>query len=390
VQLTRLRIVVTGFFALDGFLFGNWVVCVPQIKAQVGASSGGLGLALLGISFGAVVTMMLAARLCSRFGSRAITVLSATLMSAAVMLPAQTTSVAGLGATLLLFGAGFGGLNVAINSLAVDIVGHAGRPMMPSFHAAFSFGGLAGSVVGGVIASALSASIHLTAVGLFGLAVTAVLSTNLLRSRPLQPAPPPTQAPQLERNAARERWAGRPRRLIAVFGVIAFCSAYGEGALADWGALHLHSDLHASIGLAAAGYAAFSAAMVVGRSSGTWLLGRAGRTVVLSAGALTAAVGMLVAALVPVLAIAIVGFMIVGLGLANLFPAAVGQAGALMGPSGVAAASTIGYCGLLAGPPIIGFLAERTSLPAALTTIALLAAIAAAVAMLARHAADPV
>ena len=166
-------------------------------------------------------------------------------------------------------------------------------------------------------------------------------------------------------------------------------SAYGEGALADWGALHLHADLHASIALAAAGYAAFSAAMVVGRSSGTWLLSHAGRTVVLTGGALTAAVGMLVAALVPVLPIAILGFMVVGLGLANLFPAAVGQAGALMGPSGVAAASTIGYGGLLAGPPIIGFLAERTSLPAALTTISLLATVAAAVAVLARHAADP-
>ena len=389
MHLTRLRIVVTGFFALDGFLFGNWVVCVPQVKAQVGASSGGLGLALLGISLGAVVTMMLTAQLCSRFGSRVITVLSATLMSAALMLPAQMTSVASLGASLLVFGAGFGGLNVAINSLAVDIVGRAGRPMMPSFHAAFSFGGLAGSVVGGVIASVLSASAHLTAVGVFGLAVTGVLSTYLLRSRPLAPAPPQVPAPQREGNAARERWAGRPRRLVAVFGVIALCSAYGEGALADWGALRLHADLHASIGLAAAGYAAFSAAMVVGRSSGTWLLSHAGRTVVLTGGALTAAVGMLVAALVPVLPIAILGFMVVGLGLANLFPAAVGQAGALMGPSGVAAASTIGYGGLLAGPPIIGFLAERTTLPAALTSISLLATVAAAVAVLARHAADP-
>jgi len=129
-----------------------------------------------------------------------ITVLSATLMSAALMLPAQMTSVASLGASLLVFGAGFGGLNVAINSLAVDIVGRAGRPMMPSFHAAFSFGGLAGSVVGGVIASVLSASAHLTAVGVFGLAVTGVLSTYLLRSRPLAPAPPQVPAPQREGN----------------------------------------------------------------------------------------------------------------------------------------------------------------------------------------------
>jgi hypothetical protein len=308
------------------------------------------------------------------------------------------TSVAALGAVLFLFGAGFGGLNVSINSMAVDIVGRAGRPLMPSFHAAFSGGGLVGSALGGAIASVASASTHLAAIGIFGLAVTAGLWWDMWRGGPLAAEPPilaaiptesvPAAAPTQAAAASRSRWARHPRRLVAVFGVIALCSAYGEGALADWGALHLHENLHASIGLAALGYSAFSAAMVVGRSSGTWLLSHAGRTLVLAGGALTASAGMLIAALVPVLAIAILGFLLVGLGLANLFPAAVGQAGALMGPSGVAAASTIGYGGLLAGPPLIGFLAERTGLPAALTTISMLAAIAALVSVLVRHAAD--
>jgi MFS family permease len=167
--------------------------------------------------------------------------------------------------------------------------------------------------------------------------------------------------------------------------VIALCSAYGEGALADWGALHLRLDLHTSVGLAAAGYASFSAAMVAGRLSGSWLLARLGRTFVLAGGALTAAAGMLIAALVPVLVVVIGGFVLVGLGLANLFPAAIGQAGALRGPRGVAAASTIGYAGLLAGPPTIGFLSERTGLPTALTTISWLAAVAAVVAVLVRR-----
>jgi MFS family permease len=179
---------------------------------------------------------------------------------------------------------------------------------------------------------------------------------------------------------------GGRRRLVLLFGVIALCSAYGEGAMADWGALHLHLDLHTSVALAAAGYASFSAAMVAGRLSGAWMLARAGRTLVLSAGALTAAAGMLLAALVPTLAPAIVGFTLVGLGLANLFPAALGEAGALAGPNGVAAASTLGYTGFLVSPPIIGFLAERVGLRAALTTISLLAAIAAAVAVAARRA----
>jgi MFS family permease len=115
------------------------------------------------------------------------------------------------------------------------------------------------------------------------------------------------------------------------------------------------------------------------------MLRRAGRTFVLAAGALLAGAGMLVAALVPILVLVIVGFSLVGLGLANMFPAAIGEAGALSGPRGVAIASTIGYSGFLAGPPLIGFLAERVGLPAALTSISALAALAALVALVAHR-----
>jgi MFS family permease len=138
--------------------------------------------------------------------------------------------------------------------------------------------------------------------------------------------------------------------------------------------------------MAAAGYAGFSVAMLTGRLSGARMLTIAGRTTVLTAGGLTAAGGMLAAALVPVTPIAIGGFVLVGLGLANLFPAAIGQAGALTGPGGVAAASTIGYAGMLAGPPVIGFLADHIGLPDALTSIALLAAVAALISLAVRHA----
>jgi MFS family permease len=390
--LRRTRALVTVFFFLDGFLFGNWVVCVPQIKAHVHASSGGLGVALLGISAGAVVTMVASGRLCARFGSAPMTLSAAALMSLAIMLPARVTSVALLAVALFVFGAGFGALNVAVNSTAVEITGRVGRPIMPSFHGAFSLGGLGGALVGGALASVLSPVWHLTLIGASGLVVTAVAGPLLLRSAPSATGEPAARAEQPgsvgggDLAAPRRTLASRPRVFVAVFGVIALCSSYGEGAMADWGALHLRDNLHTSVGLAAAGYASFSAAMVIGRLSGTWMLSRAGRTFVLAGGALLAAAGMLLAALVPVLAIAIVGFVLVGLGLANLFPAAIGQAGALTGPSGVAVASTIGYFGLLAGPPAIGFLAERTGLPAALTTVSMLAAIGALIAVLVHRA----
>jgi len=377
--LRHLRFLVTAFFILDGFVFASWVVRVPDIKAQVGASASSLGLALLGVSAGAVVTMIVTGRLCRRFGSERMSVAMGVLLSLTITLPALTRSVAVLTASLFAFGVGFGGLNVAMNSVAVDLTARIARPIMPSFHAAYSLGGLLGAVAGGLVADALSPAWHLTLVGALGLVVTLRIGVALLRNaEPRRSASTAAAAPVRQRRGTRS--------LVLLFGVIAMCTAYGEGALADWAALHLRSDLHTSAGLAAAGYASFSLAMLAGRLSGTWTLARLGRTRVLAAGGLTAAGGMLFAALAPVLALAVIGFVLVGLGLANVFPAAIGEAGALAGSQGVAVASTIGYTGFLAGPPIIGFLADRFSLPIALTTIAGFAAAAGAIALVARHA----
>ena len=147
-------------------------------------------------------------------------------------------------------------------------------------------------------------------------------------------------------------------RVVGLFGLIALCAAYDEGAIGDWGALHLRQDLGASAGLAAAGYAAFALAEASGRLSGTVLLERFGRTSVLVAGGLTACAGMLLAALAPDVWLALAGFAATGLGVANLFPAAIARAGLLAGSSGVALTSMLGYTGFLLGPPAIGFLAS--------------------------------
>jgi MFS family permease len=172
--------------------------------------------------------------------------------------------------------------------------------------------------------------------------------------------------------------------VVALFGLIALCGAYGEGAIADWGALHLQQDLGAGAGLAAAGYSAFAIAEACGRLFGGRLLARFGQTPVLVAGGLTACAGMLAAALAPFLALALAGFALTGLGVANLFPAAMTRAGLLAGPNGVAAASTLGYGGFLLGPPAIGFLASSVSLGTGLTTVSFLALIAAGLGYLAR------
>src|SRR6266702_3465581 len=370
-DLGRIRVALCAVFAAHGFIFASWAVRVPAIKEQVGASSAALGLALLGLSAGAVATMLLAGALCRRFGSPRMTVISAVLLSVTLALPALAGSAIALGLLLTVFGAAYGCLNVAMNSVAVDVVAALRRPVMPGFHAAWSFGGLAGAGLGGLLAPHLSPEPHLLLIALAGLLVSAVAGHALLtRDAVLREAAGTASA-----GTASFGRMGRPRRRgsawrgalgtarsVGLFGLIALCAAYDEGAIGDWGALHLRQDLGAGAGLAAAGYAAFALAEASGRLAGTALLERFGRTRVLILGGLTACAGMLLASLAPDVWLALAGFAATGLGLANLFPAAIARAGRLAGPTGVALTSLLGYSGFLLGPPAIGFLASQAGL----------------------------
>jgi MFS family permease len=391
-RLFAARVALCSVFAAHGFIFASWAVRIPAVKQQTGASPGALGLALLGLSAGAVATMVIAGALCSRFGSQRVAVASCALLSAALVLPALARSAVTLGLALLVLGAAYGCLNVAMNSIAVDLVTALRRPVMPGFHAAWSFGGLAGACLGGLLAPHLSPARHLLLIALAGLLVTALAGHTLLSSGPRPPssAPrPPSSGPRPpdpDRSAPAERRPSAWRRVlgtgraVGVFGLIALCAAYDEGAIGDWGALHLRQDLGVGAGLAATGYAAFALAEASGRLSGTFLLERLGRTRVLVAGGLTACGGMLLASLAPDIWLALVGFAATGLGLANLFPAAIARAGLLAGSDGVALTSLLGYSGFLLGPPAIGFLASEFSLRVGLITLAFLALTAATIA----------
>ena len=391
--LARARAALCAVFAAHGFIFASWAVRVPAIKEQTGASPAALGLALLGLSAGAVATMLIAGTLCRRFGSQRIAVISCALLSVTLVLPALARSATTLGLALLVFGAAYGCLNVAMNSIAVDLVAALRGPVMPSFHAAWSFGGLAGAGLGGLLAPHLSPVRHLLLVAFVGLLVGGLAGRILLTSArwlpagPTQPEPKTQPEPESKPEPKRDsqlvqvwRQAVMNGRVVGLFGLIALCAAYDEGAIGDWGALRLRQDLGAGAGLAAAGYAAFALAEACGRLSGTSLLERLGRARVLALGGLTACGGMLVASLATDVWLALAGFAATGFGLANLFPAAIAQAGLLAGSAGVALTSMLGYSGFLLGPPAIGFLASEFGLHASLTTLSFLALATAAIA----------
>ena len=370
-SLPRLRTAVAVLFALDGFVFGSWAARVPDVSAATGAGATALGVALLCLSLGALACMQLTGALCARLGTGRTAAVAGIAAGASAVLPGFASGVPALCAALLVFGAATGAVNVAANSVGVAVEARAGRPLLSGLHAAFSAGGLLGALIGGLASAVAGVLPHLVAVAAVGLAVMGWAGPVLVGADAGTPA-----AQQVARAAGADP-GPRPTAVLVVLGAVAGATAYGEGALSDWGALHLREQLHAAPALAAAGYAGFSSAMAVGRLAGSRLVAAVGERRLLVGGSLLAAAGALTAVTTASLPVALGGFVLVGLGLANVFPLAIARAGALGGPSGVALATTVGYTGLLGGPPLIGFVAEHAGLPTALATVALMAVLAA-------------
>jgi MFS family permease len=369
-RASRARAAIAVMFFCDGAIFGTWVSRVPAIAAHVHAKPGALGLALLGIALGALLSRQLAGQLVVRTGSRAI--VRAGIASCCVMLPlpALAASVAWLGIALIGFGAALGLLDVAINVNGVAVQEQIGRPVMSSFHGIYSVGGLTGSAAGGYAAAiGVRPAMHffLVSAVLCGLAILA--SWWLL--------PPSREAGR--RPETKRGWARLPagyRTALFLLGLTGLCSMLGEGAVGDWGAIYLHSDLGTSLSLASWGFAAYSLAMAVGRLSDDRFVARWGDLRVIACSATVAGAGFAIGLLVGKPVVAICGFTVLGLGLSSVIPITFSVAGRLgeqvAGPA-ITVVSSIAVMGSLVGPPVIGFAADAVGLPAALGLVSILA-----------------
>ena len=336
-SVARLRAAVTALFVLDGAVFGSWAARVPDVADRVGAGHSTLGIALLCLSLGALVCMRFTGAWCARFGAGPVSAAAAVAVSAAAVLPGLVFTVPALCVALFVFGAATGMVNVAANSVGVQVEASVGRPILSGLHAGFSLGGLAGALLGGAVAPVLGVGAHLTLVAAVGLFVSAWALPALLGAR-RDGAAPDARRPD-------GRSSRRPTAVLVVLGAIAGCTAFGEGALTDWGALLLREHLAAPAGVAAAGYAGFALAMACGRLAGGRLLQAMGERRLLVGGALLAAAGAVAAVTTSSLAVALTGFVLVGLGLANVFPLAIARAGLLGGARGIALATTVGLHG---------------------------------------------
>jgi fucose permease len=264
---------------------------------------------------------------------------------------------------LLLFGMSYGGLDVAMNAQAVTVERAIGRPVMSSFHAAFSAGALVGSLTGALAASAdVPLALHM---GLVGLVL-------LLVAGPLYPA----MLPEVRADGERGPLFAWPHGRLLPLALIALVVLLAEGAVADWSAVYLREERGAEAGTAGLAFTAFSLTMVVGRLAGDRIVAAWGRARAVRVSALIALAGGLVVVLVPSVVAVIAGFAALGIGLACVVPLVfVAAAGDDPEPGpALAAVSTPGYVGFLLGPPVIGGLAELIGLGAALGVLPLLLA----------------
>lgn len=358
-------------FFISGLAMAAWAPLVPFTQARLSIGEATLGLLLLCMGAGSIVSMPLAGAFSARWGCRPVLVASALLAGLALPLLALVPSAPWLGVALFLFGAGIGGLGCAGNIQAVLVERACGRPMMSGFHGLFSLGGVAGA--GGMTAllSVLGASLWqaTSAVAALVLALLAAAGPHFLTRGSAQG------------NAPKGPAFARPTGVVLFIGALCFILFLTEGAMLDWSAVFLSQVQGLPAERAGLGYAVFATAMTGGRLAGDHWVQRVGPRRAVLAGAALAAAGLALATLAPQWPLALPGYALVGLGCSNIVPVLFSLAGrqrAMPESLAVPAIATMGYAGVLMGPALIGFVAHGTSLVAAmLVLVALLAGVAA-------------
>lgn len=358
------RIAVSYSFFSFGIAFALWAVHIPVVASRLALDPATLGLALLNIGFGGIVSQLLAGWIVTRTGSRPAAIVLLLVFLVVFLAPIIAWSTPVFFASTLLFGLSTGAANVTLNTQASEIERARGQPTMSSFHGFFSLGALVGaSLGGGMIALGQQDGTGAAVVAVVLLAGAAGATPYFL----------PTIAKQPGAGAVERRLA-LPTRAVLGLSALTFLSNTIEGAVNDWSALYLSAVRGLSESTAASGFAIFSLTMAICRLAGGPVVARLGeKRIVLFGGALMT-LGMVVVVLSPWAAVSPFGFAFVAVGAANTIPVMMGVASRAPGVApgvGVATTATGALLGFLIGPPVIGFIAHATSLGVALGLLGL-------------------
>lgn len=372
-DVARARVAVALLFLANGMGFASWVSRIPAVRAPLGLSEGELGSALLGMAIGALFAFGPTGHGVQRWGARRVTLGVSLAYGALLVLPTLAPNGWLLGLALALFGAANGAMDVAMNALAVEVEQRVGRPIMSSLHGLWSAGGLAGALLGGLLAHReVAPSWHLAGVGLAAVGAV-LLARGWLVGHVGEVHAAEEEAP---------RWA-RPEAALAGLGAIIFAAFLIEGAMADWSAVYLNGALGTTQAEAALGYSVFAMAMMGMRFAGDRLVLQWGAVPMLRMLNALAVVVLVVALVSGSLAVTLPAFALTGMAIGTVAPlvfSAAAQRSRRGAGQGIAAMATLGYGGFLIGPPVIGWLAQATSLQVALGVLVLLAGVIAALA----------
>lgn len=290
-----------------------------------------------------------------------MTILASVSFCLFLNLPGIAVSRASLAGALFIFGAAAAAMDVGMNAQGVEVEKALGRPTMSRFHALFSLGGMLGAGAGGLVANGhIRPKTHFVAASIILLMATLAISPLFLHTAPMP------------RGTAHRLPIRQTPPILLALSAIAFFILLTEGAMADWTALYLRQVLSASQGLAAAGYAVFSAAMALFRLMGDMITLRLGPMKTVRAGSMTAGLGLVWAISMPTPALALPGFFFAGAGLSVIIPLVFGSGGRVGSVSpgaGIATVTGLGYLGFIVGPPTIGFVSQLVTLRYALLVV---------------------
>jgi Fucose permease len=357
----RQRIATRVTFFIGGFAGAIWAPLVPYAKQRLGLDDGGLGLVLLCFGIGSISTMLLAGLAVGRFGCKWVIRFGVALACLALPLLATLNSLPFFVASLLLFGAAIGTIDVTVNTQAVIVEKESGRSLMSGFHAGWSIGGFAGSGL-----MTLLFALGLSPLVSTAIAAIAALCLHLASARGL--------LTRVQDPGKRERMRF-PHGIVLAIGALCFISFLAEGSVMDWGAVFLSSSKGVTMATAGMGYMVFSVVMVACRLAGDAIVRKLGGARLLFVGGLIASAGFLVVVLAPSAWLSMLGFALIGLGVSNVVPvlfSLTGRQSVMPAHQAVSVVTTIAYTGILLGPAIIGGVAKASSLGWGLGLVAVL------------------
>ena len=363
----RARLAVAALFFTNGALFANLIPRYPQIKADLGLSNAVYGLSVAAFPTGAIVAGMAAGILVRRFGSAPVAVAGTLLTSVGVLAAGLSPAVALFAAALFLAGSMDAITDVAQNAHGLQVQRLYGRSIINSFHAIWSIG----AVTGGAMAAAAIA-LHLPLGVHLGISGVLFAIVALVALRFCLPGPSTEPEPVAKASAVRSAVSPRVALMVGALVLIAIGGTLVEDAGNSWAALYLSGSLHAAAAVAAWGYIALVGAQFLGRLIGDRLVDRFGQRAVARAGGVIVAAGMGLALAVPSVPGTILGFAAAGFGVATLVPAAMHEADELPGlkpGTGLTVVSWLMRLGFLLSPPVVGAVADATSLRAGLLVV---------------------